>query len=451
MGKTYKGIDMLNGSLWDKILKFAVPLALGSILQQLFNAADIAVVGRFAGADSLAAVGANSPVINLLVNLFVGLSIGANVIISNALGEQSARSASRGVHTAIVISLVSGLLLSAVGILFARPILQLVSTPENILSQAALYLRLYFCGMPFVMLYNFSAAVLRSKGDTQRPFYVLLVAGVVNLILNILFVVGLGMDVDGVAIATVISNGVSSITLLYFLRHEVGPLKLEFWKLRVTPLIFRRMMRVGLPAGLQGVVFSLSNVCIQSAINSLGSSTIAASAAALNLEYFVFFWLCSFSQACTTFVGQNKGAGNLVRCRRVLRWCLFLDCLTTSLLGVICLIFAHPLLSIFTTNEEIIRIATIRVVWVLSLEGINVFLDVVSGALRGLGHSLKPALICMVGVCGVRIAWVYTVFAANPSFKTLMYVYPVSWIVTSVVVIGVYFAVIRNMERSALR
>lgn len=443
-------MDMLNGSIWDKILKMAIPLAASGILQQLFNAADIAVVGQFVGGSALAAVGANSPVINLLVNLFVGLSVGANVVISTAFGERSARSVSRGVHTSILVSLLSGVFLAVIGVVFARPILEFISTPSDILEQAVLYLRIYFVGMPFIMLFNFAAAVLRSKGDTRRPFYVLLVSGAVNVAFNLFFVLVCKMDVEGVAIATVIANVVSSVSLVYFLMHEVGPLKFEFWKLRITPFIFKRIVHIGLPAGLQGVVFSFSNVCIQSAINSLGSATIAASAAALNYEYFIFFWLSSFSAACVTIVSQNKGANNIPRCRSVLRWTLLLNGISTVIIGALMALFARPLLHLFTSDAQIVEIAVIRVYIVMALEIVNVFLDNISAALRGLGHSLAPAVICAVGVCGVRIVWVWTVFPCYRSFKALMTVYPVSWTVAGIVIVGMYFYVIRKLNRATL-
>ena len=304
-------MDMLNGPLGRKILRFAVPLAATSILQQLFNAADVAVVGQFAGDKALAAVGANTFVINLLINLFVGISVGANVVVANSIGAQSYRAVTRSVHTSVMVSFFSGIFLSFIGVFFARQILSAISTPEDILDMAVRYLRIYFAGIPFVMLYNFIAAILRGKGDTKRPLYVLLATGAINVLLNILFVAGFGMGVTGVAFATVIANALSAGTLFYFLLHEVGPFKLEFWKLRITPVFFGRIMRVGLPAGLQGVVFSFSNVCLQSAINSLGSATVAASAAALNYEFIVYYWLNSFSHACVTFVGQNYGAKNI--------------------------------------------------------------------------------------------------------------------------------------------
>lgn len=439
-------MDMLNGPLGRKILRFAIPIALSSIFQQMFNLADVAVVGQFAGDKALAAVGANTFVINLLINLFVGISVGANVVVANSIGERSYRSITRSVHTSVMVSFFSGILLSFVGVFFARPILSAISTPSDILDMAVLYLQIYFVGMPFVMVYNFIAAVLRSKGDTKRPLYVLMVAGAVNVVLNLILVAGFGMGVSGVAIATVIANVISGATLFYLLLHEVGPFKLEFWKLRVTPFFLSRILRVGIPTGLRGVVFSFSNVCLQSAINSLGSLTVAASSVALNYEFVVYYWLSSFSQACITFVGQNYGAKNLGRCRRTVRWTLLLGCLSTIVLSALCCVFAYQLLSVFTSNTEIIEIASIRMYVVVGLLFINVFLDVFSGALSGMGKSLAPALTCMVGVCGIRILWVIFVFPRYKSFTSLMVVYPISWILTISVIMGIYFYHVRRTK-----
>ena len=429
---------MLNGPLGRKILRFAVPLAATSILQQLFNAADIAVVGQFAGDKALAAVGANTFVINMLINLFVGISVGVNVVVANSIGAQSYRAITRSVHTSVIVSFISGILLSFIGVFFARPILSAISTPADVLDLAVRYLQVYFAGIPFVMLYNFVAAILRGKGDTKRPLYVLLATGAINVLLNVLFVAGFGMSVTGVALATVIANALSAGTLFYFLLHEVGPFKLEFWKLRITPVFLGRIMRVGLPAGLQGVVFSFSNVCLQSAINSLGSATVAASAAALTYEFIVYYWLNSFSHACVTFVGQNYGAKNLERCRSAVRWTILLATTSTFALSMLCCYFAKPLLSLYTSDPEIIATGSIRMYVVVGMLFINVFLDVFSGALRGMGQSLAPALTCVVGVCGIRILWVIFVFPQYRSFASLMVVYPVSWIVTIMVLAGIY-------------
>ena len=429
---------MLNGPLGRKILRFAVPLAATSILQQLFNAADIAVVGQFAGDKALAAVGANTFVINMLINLFVGISVGVNVVVANSIGAQSYRAITRSVHTSVIVSFISGILLSFIGVFFARPILSAISTPADVLDLAVRYLQVYFAGIPFVMLYNFVAAILRGKGDTKRPLYVLLATGAINVLLNVLFVAGFGMSVTGVALATVIANALSAGTLFYFLLHEVGPFKLEFWKLKITPVFLGRIMRVGLPAGLQGVVFSFSNVCLQSAINSLGSATVAASAAALTYEFIVYYWLNSFSHACVTFVGQNYGAKNLERCRSAVRWTILLATTSTFALSMLCCYFAKPLLSLYTSDPEIIATGSIRMYVVVGVLFINVFLDVFSGALRGMGQSLAPALTCVVGVCGIRILWVIFVFPQYRSFASLMVVYPVSWIVTIMVLAGIY-------------
>ena len=315
--KTKKVMDLLNGSIWDKILMFALPLAASSILQQLFNSADVAVVGQFAGSRALAAVGSNGAVINLLVNIFVGLSVGANVVIARCLGEGNKQRIRDAVHTSVLVALVSGFFVMIVGITVTRPILTLMSTPDDIIDLAVVYLRIYFLGMPFIMLYNFGAAILRSKGDTKRPFLCLLASGIVNVLLNLFFVIVCGLSVAGVGMATVISNAISSGMILYFLTHEKSEIRLSLRNLKIDKRILKEITRIGLPAGLQGMVFSFSNICVQSALNSLGSDAVAGSAAALNFEYFVYFLLNSFTQACVTFTSQNYGANKYDRCKKI--------------------------------------------------------------------------------------------------------------------------------------
>lgn len=436
-----KETDLLHGSLWDKILLFALPIAASSILQQLFNSADVIVVGQFAGKDALAAVGANGPVINLMVNLFVGLSVGANVIISRSIGQNDPDRTSRAVHTALVVALLGGLFLAVVGQFLAAPILRLISTPDDILHLAVLYLKIIFVGMPFMMIYNFSSAILRSKGDTRRPLIVLALSGVINVLLNLFFVCVCGMSVEGVAIATITSNAVSSIVLVRILMKETGAVRLEPKKLRIDGPSFGAIARIGIPAGLQGMVFSISNVIIQSAINGLGEDCMAGSAAALNLEYIVYFVINAFGQANITFLGQNYGAGNLKRCRDTTRLSLAMCMAATLLMSLLMVSLREPLSRIFNTDSAVIEFSCQRIKLVISLEVINMFNELFSGAMRGYGYSLAPALICAIGVCGVRAIWVYTVFAANPTFPRLMRVFPVSWSITAAGIITTYFII----------
>ncbi len=445
---TKKEMDMLHGSLWNKILLFALPLAASSFLQQLFNSADIAVVGRFAGSRALAAVGSNGAIVNLLVNIFVGLSVGANVVIARYLGENNRTKVRSAAHTAVLISLISGVIITCIGLIITRPMLRLMSTPDDIIDLAVVYLRIYFLGMPFIMLYNFGSAILRSRGDTKRPFICLVVSGIINVLLNLFFVIVCKLSVVGVGIATVISNIISSSMLLYFLTHEPGPLRIKIRSLRIDGAILKDIVKIGLPAGLQGVVFSASNVCVQSGLNSLGSDVVAGSAAALNFEFFAYFLLNAFSQACVTFTGQNYGAGNYKRCSRVTLWCLGIGMLATTILCWTFIIFGNTLIRFYITEPAVVEIGLMRMRYVLAFQIINVVMDVLSGSMRGMGYSLVPALISIVGVCGVRLLWVYTVFERSHTFMTLILVYPVSWAVTSLTIAAAYIIVKRHISKT---
>lgn len=442
-----KEMDMLSGSLWNKILMFALPLAASSILQQLFNSADVAVVGRFAGSRALAAVGSNGSIVNLLVNIFVGLSIGANVVIARYLGENNKQKVRAAAHTTVLVSVISGIIITAIGLVITRPMLTLMSTPDDIIDLAVVYLRIYFCGMPFIMFYNFGSAILRSRGDTKRPFLCLVVSGVVNVLLNLFFVIVCHMSVAGVGLATVIAQIVSSCMLLYFLTHEPGLLRIKLKNLKIDTKILVEIVKIGLPAGIQGVVFSASNVCIQSALNSLGSDVVAGSAAALNFEFFAYYLLNSFSQACVTFTSQNFSAGNYKRCHRVTYLCLLMGILSTSAMCGLFIMFDKTFIRFYVTDPAVVEIGLKRMKYILSFQFINAVMDIFSGSLRGMRYSLVPALMAVIGVCGVRLLWVWTVFQKYPTFKTLMRVYPVSWAVTSLSVAIAYFVVRRFAEK----
>ena len=434
-------VDMLHGSLANKIILFALPLAASSILQQLFNSADVAVVGRFAGSEALAAVGANGSVINLFVNFFVGLSIGTNVVLSSYLGQAKHKPAQKTVHTSIILALICGIIMLVIGFFFAEKILIVMSTPADILKPAVKYLRIYLFGMPFILLYNFEAAILRSKGDTEHPLFALLIAGIINVILNLFFVIGFHMSVDGVAIATVLSNVVSSMLLLYVLLHENEPLKLEKTKLHISPQIVLKIAKIGIPSAFQATLYSISNVLIQKAMNGLGSTAIAANAAALNYEYFAYFLLSAFSQACVTFVSQNYAAGNKERCRKIVKYCWMSAALSEIVMNGIFIGFAHPFASVFTKDSAVAELAVIRMIYVLSFEVFNMTPEVLSGCMRGLGYSFIPAIICVLGICGFRIIWIYTIFQRVHTYQRLIIVYPISWIITSVAVFIAYLAV----------
>ena len=395
-------IDMCNGPLWNKILLFALPLMASSILQLLFNAADVVVVGRYAGKEALAAVGSNSALINLMINLFVGLSVGTNVVVARDLGAGRHDNVSRSVHTSITLALISGVGMAVFGVIMVRQLLEWMSSPTDVIDLATVYLRIYFLGMPANMLYNFGAAILRAQGDTQRPLYFLTAAGIVNVVLNLCFVIGLSMDVDGVALATIISQYISAALVLRCLMGETGPLHLELRKLRLEWSVVRRILQVGLPAGFQGIVFSLSNVVIQSSLNSFNDAAlVAGSAASSNIENFVYAAMNSFYQTALTFCGQNYGAAKCKRVDKTLFLCVTFSMTTGLVLGNLAYLFGRPLVSIYAPGEEeVIRQALIRMSFICCPYLLGGFMDTMVGGLRGIGYSVIPMVVSLVGACG---------------------------------------------------
>ena len=438
-------IDMLHGSLGDKIIRFALPVAATGILQQLFNAADIAVIGRFVGKEAMAAVGSNNSLIGLMVTMFSGIAMGANVVIARSTGQGNREGIQKAVHTSILIAFVGGLTMTLIGELLARPILHWMGVPQEIFGEALRYIRIYFAGLPVIFLYNFESAIFRSQGDTRTPLICLTISGVLNVVMNVFFVVILHMTVDGVALATVLANIISSGLLLVMLLRSHSAIRVQWSGFSFQPRVISSILRIGAPAGLQGMVFSLSNLCIQSAINSLGADVIAASAAAFNVEIFAYFVINSFGQACTTFVGQNRGAGNLERCRQATRISMVQDLVFTAVISGVILLSGHALLRIFNTDPEVVRIGYIRILILISAELVNVVIEILSGAMRGHGQSLIPAIVSLVGICGVRILWVYTVFPFSRTFTTIMAAYPLSWAITALVLAVSYFMVMRKM------
>lgn len=433
---------MLHGSLLDKILLFALPLAASTILQQLFNSADVAVVGRFDSRQALAAVGSNGAAINLLVNLFVGISIGANVIIANFIGQDEKRKITEAIHTAVSLALVSGLFLLAWGLTMARPLLSLMSVPEDVMELSVLYLRIYFLGMPFIMLYNFCAAILRSRGDSRRPLICLAVSGVINVVLNLILVIVFHLGVAGVGIATVIANGVSAGMALRFLMGEEEPFRLRLRCLALKKEHALRMLRIGVPAGMQGVVFSISNICIQAGINGFGSAASAGSATALNYEFFTYYIVAAFASAAVTFTSQNYGAGNVERCRRVLRLSLGASLLLTGLACAACFVWRQPLLGIYTRDPAVLPFAEARMIHAVALVWLCSLYEVSGGALRGMGYSMLPTTLTLLGCCAFRLVWVYVViWGMGGSFALLMDAYPITWTITGVATLAAYFLV----------
>lgn len=436
--KERKQLDMLHGPIWDKIPKFALPIAATAILGQLFNAADIAVVGNFTGdlrTASVAAVSATSAIIGLVINLFIGISLGANVTIAYAVGQRDEQAVSRAVHTAIVLAVLGGLLAATVGELIAAPLLEALRTPDEVFPLALLYLRIYFAGLPVIMLYNFEAAIFRSVGETKIPLMALTLSGILNVILNLFFVAILHMTVDGVATATVIANAVSAAILYYKLRRTDRVIRVSPKALRIDVKSMKRMLRIGLPAGLQSAVFSVANIIIQSAINSLGTIVMAASGASFNIEIITYNILNSFSQACTTFVGQNYGAGDVKRCKRTMLLCLLEGAIALALAIALILPFGKQLLSVFNNDPQVIDVGYIRLVTLMTAHIFSLCYEVLSGYLRGFGISVLPAVLTMVGVCGTRLSWIYWVFPKSQTFQTIMAVFPISLALTALLML----------------
>ena len=430
-------IDILNGSMWDKILRYALPVAATGILGQLFNASDIAIVGNFAQGDTVAAVaavGANGPVIGLLLNIFIGIALGANVVIANAIGRGDSNTVSRAVHTSIVAAVIGGIIVGALGQLVAEPVLSMLQVPEDVFPLALKYMRIYLLGLPVIFLYNFEAAIFRSAGDTKTPLIALALSGVLNVILNLFFVIVLNKTVDGVAIATVLANVVSSVVLLRRLLRSELFIHVEFKDLRIDWKILWRILKIGVPAGIQGAVFSLSNIVVQSAINSLGKVTMAASSAAFNVEVMAYYILNSFGQACTTFVGQNYGAGQIDRCRKALKLCLIESVIATACAVCIALLSGKYLIALFNNDPEVIRLGMVRMKFIFMSYIFSTIYDCMSGYMRGFGISLTPALLTIFGVCGTRIIWIYMVFPMSQTFETIMQVYPITLAINMVLI-----------------
>ncbi len=430
-GQGYQ-IDMIHGPLAGKLLVFAIPLMLSSILQLLFNAADVIVVGRWSGSQSLAAVGSNTSLINLMVNLFVGFSVGTNVVVARDLGAGREEDVRDSVHTSIALSLVSGVVLMGLGLLLSRQMLELMGSPEDVIGLAAVYLRIYFCGMPGNMLYNFGAAILRAQGDTKRPLYFLTAAGIINVILNLVFVIVFHMDVAGVALATIISQYVSAILVLLTLMRDKGPLRVDLRALRLDMKVVRRILQVGLPAGFQGMVFSISNVVIQSSINSFGSTVVAGSAASSNIEGFVYAGMNAFYQTALTFTSQNYGACECKRVDRIMGLCLLYSGLIGLVLGNLAYLFGYPLGSIYAPGqEEVIAQAVDRLSICCTTYFLCGLMDTQVGVLRGIGYSVVPMIVSLVGSCALRLLWVATIFQLNRTPEMLYLSYPVSWAITA--------------------
>ncbi len=443
MAKNYE-IDMSQGALMGKIIRFSIPLMLTSVLQLLFNAADTVVVGRFAGSEALAAVGSTGALINLIVNLFMGFSVGANVLVARYFGSQDSKNLSEAVHTSVVVGLVGGIAVGIIGFFAAPPLLQIMGTPEDVLPKAALYTRVYFAGMPFTGMYNFGAAILRSVGDTKRPLYFLSIAGVVNVVLNLFFVITFHMNVAGVALATVISNGICAVLIFITLLKTDAAYGVRLNKLRIHKDKLVALARVGIPSGIQGMVFSFSNMTVQSAVNSFGSVIMAGNTAAANLEGFLFVALNAFHHAALAATGQSVGAGRPERVKKVLGVCATLVTVIGLAVGLMMVLFRGPLINIYSSDPEVIEVGMTRMVVMCSLYFTCGLMDMMVGCIRGMGYSVMPTIVSLLGACGVRVAWVMTIFAAFPTIGVLYAVFPISWIVSAAAHFGCFLAVYKR-------
>ncbi len=444
-------LDMLHGPLLPGIISYTVPIILTSILQLLFNAADLVVVGQYRGSVSVAAVGATGSITALIVNLFMGLSVGAGVVVAHGLGARENAAVHRAVHTAIPAALISGVALTVIGVSLAGAFLDWMGTPEDVLPKSTIYMQIYFGGMTFNMLYNFCSAILRAAGDTKSPLYFLTFAGVINVGLNLLFVIAFGMDVEGVALATTISQGISAVLVLTALMRRRDCCRFRFRDMRIHGRELKKMLRIGLPAGIQGSLFSISNVIIQSSLNSFGKVAMSGNAAAGNIEGFVYVAMNAFQQTAVNFVGQNVGAQKYDRVKKTVLCCLGCVFVTGLGLSLLAYGFRRELLSIYIVDSaQAIEYGTLRMMWVVLPYVICGLMDTTTGALRGMGASTVPMIICVLGVCAFRISWVYTVFQI-PRYHSLagLYAsYPISWVLTWAAELAALVMVYRRQTRS---
>ena len=444
MKKSYE-INMCEGPILGKVLIFSIPLMLSGILQLLFNAADVIVVGRFAGSQSLAAVGSTSALINLLINVFMGFSVGVNVLVARYYGGRKERDVSETVHTAVTLSLVCGLILVAVGLALTRPLLELMGTPDDVIDKAVLYMQIYFIGMPANMLYNSGSAILRAVGDTKRPLYYLSAAGVVNVILNLISVIIFHMDVAGVALATIISQAISAVCVLRCLMRHESCLKIRLGELKIHKEKLMGIVKVGLPAGMQGAIFSISNVLIQSSVNSFGSIAMAGNTAAQNIEGFIYNAMVAVYQANLSFTSQNYGAGKFSRINRIMFICIGVVSVVGFSIGVLAYGAGTSLLSIYSSDPEVIAYGMTR----LQIIGLTYFtcgiMDTMVGSIRGIGYSVLPMLVSLTGACLFRIIWIFTIFQWSHTLLTLYISYPASWVLTATAHIVCFFLIRKKL------
>ena len=440
--KSYE-IDMCHGPLFRKILLFTLPLMLSGILQLLFNAADVIVVGQFAGNEALAAVGSTSALTNLLVNLFIGLSVGVNVLVARFYGAQQEQEAQEAVHTAVVVSGLGGILLAFIGIVLAEPLLQWMDTPDDVINHSVLYMRIYFVGMPVMLLYNFGSAILRAIGDTRRPLYFLAAAGVINVILNLIFVINFHMGVAGVALATIISQCVSAALIMRCLMKSEDCIRVEWTKLRIHWKMLGKIAQIGLPAGVQGVLFSISNVLIQSSVNSFGSVAMAGNTAAQNIEGFVYTSMNSVHQTAVSFTSQNLGGRQYGRINKILAECILFVTAVGLILGNGAYLLGNQILGIYSSDPEVIAYGLERLSIICTMYCLCGIMDVLVGSIRGLGYAVMPMIVSLMGVCVFRVVYIYTIFQWSRTLQTLYISYPITWTLTAAVHV-ICFVIVRR-------
>lgn len=439
-----KDIDMLNGSLWSKIILFALPIVTTSIVQQLFNSADTAIIGKFGETGALAAVGTNGEIVAMLVSLSSGLSIGANVLISRFIGSGKKENIQKAVTTAIITAIIFGITLSVIGYIAALPLLSLINTPQDILNNAVTYLRTYCLSIPFLMIYDFGSAIFRSRGDSKRPLIALIVSGAINVMLNLLFVIVFRMNIVGVALATVISTALSAVIVVYWLFREKEEFKLTLHGYDKS--CFSQIIRIGIPAALQGAVFCFANIFVQASVNTFGSYAVAGSAIAVTFEYFAYYAITSFGQAATTFISQNYAARKYDRCKKTLYICLFLSFISCAVITVPLTIFCHQVSGLFTSIPQEIEMSCIRIMLILIFEPICSFYEITASAMRGFGYSTLPAIEIIIGICAFRIVWIFMVFRHIGTLQSLYVVFPITWVVTSLIVITSYIILKKSIR-----
>ena len=449
--RKHKEMDMLNGGIAGKLIMFVIPLAFSSILQQLFNSADVAVVGRFAGDKALAAVGSCVALVGIFVNLNVGLAVGPNAVLATVIGQNKRKRINPMIHTIITFGIIIGILLMIAGMLLARIVLEASGTPASVIDEALVYIRIYFLSIPFMVTYNFGSAILRSYGDTKRPMYYLMITGVVNIILNLTLVICFSLGVAGVAIATLIANILSATLVLVHLYRRDDEFQFRFSKMRIEENDLKKILIIGIPAGIQGAIFSVSNVFIQSGVNSFGESAIAGSSLELNFEYFSYDIAVAFAQAAVTFTSQNFGAGNLKRCKKIFWECMLFGMGFTEILSIIFLIWDKFFIGIYTTSKVVAMYGILKLHRVCAWEGLTATYEVESAALRGMGKALEPSVVTVLGTVVFRMIWLVTIFRMVPTYEMLMDVYVASWIFTGGILFVIYMMHMRKIEKSVIK